>query len=102
MLLAVIVGDKHEGIGDDGSWDARGEATPESQPATLVPVDIDRTIDHSAVGDQRVILLEGERNLSNLKLCFDDVLRIRYEPGEEPTDTTGDELGHHAKVISAL
>jgi len=102
VLLAVIVGDEHEGVGDDGSWDARGEAAPEAQPAALVPVNIDRAVDHASVWHEWVILLEGERNLPNLELGLDDVLRVGYKPGEESADATCDELRKHAEVVGAL
>ena len=102
MLLAVIVGEEHEGVGDDGSRDARGEAAPEAQPAALVPIYVDRAVDHSAVGNQRVILVKGEWNLPDLELRFDDVLRIGYKPGEETADAASYELRQHAKVVSAL
>ena len=102
VLLAVIVGDEHERVGDDGSWDARGEAAPEAQPAAFVPVDIDRAVDHATVGNEWVILLKSQRNLADLQLGLDDVLWVGYEPGEETADAACDELRKHAKVVGAL
>jgi len=49
-----------------------------------------------------MILVKLKRYLAYLKFCFDDILRIRYEPCKETSNSTSNQLGYYSKLLGIL
>lgn len=97
MLLSHFVRGKHEGIGDNCANRASCEASREPHQSFLL-VNGDPAVDKATVGDSGAVF--GELLvLGDLKLGFDDVLRVGDEPAEKPADTSGEETSQHIDIL---
>lgn len=102
MLLRVVIGHEHDRVRQDGTRDASGEAFPEAEPAALVPVDVKAALDHSAIGDKWMVLVELEWNLAHLKFSLDDVLGVGYEPSEKAANSSCYQLRDNPQLMGVL
>jgi hypothetical protein len=88
MLLCELIGDKHAGVGEDGTDAARGETSPEAGLPSLVFVDELSTVNHPPIGHVSMILREGIGVSCDLEFCLDNILGIGDEPGEKAANTS--------------
>jgi hypothetical protein len=49
-----------------------------------------------------MILVKLKRYLADLKFCFDYILRIRYQPCKETSNSTSNQLGYYSKLLGIL
>lgn len=87
MPLCELIGDKHAGVGEDGTDAARGKTPPEAGIPSLVFIDVLSAVNHPTIGHESMILREGIVSC-DLEFCLDHILRIGDEPGEKATDTS--------------
>ena len=102
MSLSVVVGHKHDRVGYDCTWHTGGKTSPKSLKSSIITINMLSTLDHTTIWHKRMILFELHRYLAYLKFSFDDILRIRYQPCKETSNSTSNQLGYYSKLLGIL